>query len=153
VRTSLRAVRVLAVCAAAGLVALLVAAAPSGAVAHRDAGATHRVQVRVGMRGQRFTPARIVATAGDSIRFELESGGPHNVAFYSDSIPAGALATLARNLGTEPRYLFTPDMLLSPGETFVLSLAGLPPGTYPFYCAPHLGGGMRGELVIRAREP
>jgi plastocyanin len=110
-------------------------------------------QHRVVLRGQRFTPERVVATVGDSVRFELESGAPHNVAFYPDSIPSGALAPLARNLGSDPRYLFTPDMLLFPGEAFVLRLAGLPPGTYVFYCAPHVAGGMRGELVIRARAP
>lgn len=114
---------------------------------------THRVQLRVGMQGQRFLPAHLVATVGDSIRFELESGGPHNVAFDPDSIPPGALARLARNLGTEPRFLVTPEMLITRGETFTLSLAGLPPGTYVFYCTPHLGSGMRGELVLGAREP
>jgi plastocyanin len=110
-------------------------------------------QHRVVLRGQRFTPARVEATVGDSVRFELESGAPHNVAFYPDSIPRGALAPLAKNLRADPRLLFTPDMLLFPGEAFVLSLADLPPGTYVFYCAPHLGGGMRGELVVRARTP
>jgi plastocyanin len=116
----------------------------------RVGGTTHRVQVRVGMQGQRFTPARLVATVGDSVRFELESGGPHNVAFDADSIPPGALEQLARNLGTEPRFLVTPEMLIDRGETFTLSLAGLPPGTYPFFCTPHFGSGMRGELTLRA---
>lgn len=109
-------------------------------------------QHRVVLRGQRFQPAQVVAAVGDSVRFELESGAPHNVAFYPDSIPPGALAPLARNLGADPRLLFTPDMLLFTGEAFVLSLAGLPPGTYVFYCAPHVAGGMRGELVVRARD-
>jgi plastocyanin len=112
---------------------------------------THRVQVRVGMQQSRFTPSRIAAAVGDSIRFELEAGGPHNVAFDADSIPAGALAPLARNLGTEPRFLVTPEMLLSRGESFTLSTAGLPPGTYVFYCGPHLGAGMKGQLVLQPR--
>lgn len=115
--------------------------------------ATRVTQHRVVLRGQRFFPARIVATVGDSIRFELESGAPHNVAFNPDSIPPGALAPLAKNLGTEPRWLFTPDMLLNPGESVVLSLVDLPPGTYVFYCAPHVGGGMRGELVLLRNAP
>ncbi len=127
---------------AARLTALLLALAA-------DLPAQHRVV----LRGQRFAPARLEATVGDTVRFELESGAPHNVAFYPDSIPPGALAPLARNLGADPRLLFTPDMLLFTGEAFVLSLAGLPPGTYVFYCAPHVAGGMRGELVVRARAP
>lgn len=117
-------------------------------------GATGRgTQVRVGMRGQRFTVTRVVAMTGDSVRFDLESGGPHNIAFNADSIPPGTLAQLARNLGTEPRPFVMSAMLLDPGESLVLSLAGLAPGTYHFFCAPHLGGGMRGELVVTAREP
>lgn len=120
--------------------------APTEGVASTAPATVHRVT----MRGQRFTPARIVAAAGDSLRFELESGGPHNVAFDPDSIPAGALAALARNLGSEPRFLVTPEMLIDRGEAFTLSLSGLPPGRYYFYCAPHVGGGMKGELVIAA---
>jgi len=132
----------------------LAGAAVTVALAILGSGATSgRVEHRVSMRGQRFTPARVVATAGDSVRFELESGGPHNIVFDPDSIPPNALAPLARNLGASAAFLMTPDMLLDAGESFVLSLADLPPGTYPFYCAPHLGGGMRGELVVQARAP
>lgn len=105
-------------------------------------------QLRVILRGQRFEPSRIVATDADTIRFELESGAPHNVAFHPDSIPSGALDALARNLKTDPRNLFTPDMLLMPGESILLPLTGLPPGRYFFYCAPHYGGRMFGEFVI-----
>jgi plastocyanin len=114
--------------------------------------AGHETQIRVGMRGQRFTVTRVVAMAGDSVRFELESGGPHNIAFNADSIPSGTLDQLARNLGTAPQPLVMSAMLLDPGESLVLPLNGLAPGTYLFFCAPHYGGGMRGELVITARE-
>jgi plastocyanin len=123
------------------------------AVAVVATGATrHGTQIRVGMRGQRFTVTRVVAMTGDSVRFDLESGGPHNIAFYSDSIPAGALSPLARNLGSAPTPLLMSTMLLDPGDSLVLSLAGLPPGSYPFFCAPHLGGGMVGQLVVTARD-
>lgn len=138
---------------AAVLVTTLVlsAGASTGEVREREGVAAHRVLVRVDMHGQRFTPAQLVATVGDSIVFVLQSGGPHNVAFDPDSIPVGALERLARNLGSEPRFLVTPEMLLDRGETFTLSLAGLPPGTYHFHCTPHLGGGMRGVLQLRPR--
>jgi plastocyanin len=125
-----------------------VIAAVLSVAAHAPADAGHGAPLRIGMRGQRFFPARIVATVDDTLRFELESGGPHNIAFDPDSIPPGALARLARNMRSDPRYLVTPEMLIDPGETFSLPLAGLPPGTYRFYCTPHLGGGMRGELVV-----
>ena len=127
---------------------LLLAAASLASVQAPDT-----TQLRVVMQGQRFTPSRIEATVGDSVRFELESGGPHNVAFDPDSIPAGALAPLAKNLRIDPRFLVIPEMLIDRGESFTLSLEGLPPGTYHFYCGPHLAGGMKGVLVVRAREP
>jgi plastocyanin len=112
--------------------------------------APHRAPITVTLRGQRFVPARIVATPDDTIRFVLESGEPHNVAFHPDSILAGALEPLARNLKSDPRNLFTPDMLIIRGESVLLPLVGLPPGRYHFYCAPHYGGGMHGELIIEA---
>lgn len=112
---------------------------------------TPGTQLSVVMRGQRFFPARVEATVGDTVRFEMESGGPHNIAFDPDSIPAGALAALARNMGSDPRFLVMPEMLIMRGEAYTLPLAGLPPGTYPFFCTPHLGNGMRGELIVRAR--
>ncbi|MBX3175337.1 MAG: hypothetical protein KF709_13060 [Gemmatimonadaceae bacterium] len=121
------------------------AAAPMGS---RDGAAA---EVRVVMRGQRFFPARVESTVGDTVVFVLESGAPHNVAFERDSIPAGALSPLARALGGDEKYLFSKDMVLIPGETIAVATAELPPGRYVFYCAPHYGGGMRGELVLRAR--
>ena len=120
-------------------------------MAHFVRATAPRAEHRVTMRGQRFLPARIVAMVGDSIRFDLESGGPHNIAFNADSIPSGALGPLARNLRKPTRALTMSEMLLDPGESLVLSLAGLPPGTYYYYCAPHYGGGMRGEIVITPR--
>lgn len=116
-----------------------------------EAATSARVEVRVVMRGQRFVPASVDAVVGDTVVFVLESGAPHNVAFERDSIPAGALAPLARALGAEERYLFSKDMVLIPGETIAVATAELPPGRYVFYCAPHYGGGMRGALVLRAR--
>ncbi len=106
--------------------------------------------LRIEMTGARFTPARVVATVADTLVFELVSGGPHNVAFDPDSIPAGAREGLARNLGADPRFLVVPEMLIERGEVLELPLAGLPPGTYRFYCTPHLGGGMEGRLELRA---
>jgi plastocyanin len=141
--------RVVLVLALGATAALLAAARGSNAL---NGGSVHRTQLRVVMRGQRFVPARLEASAGDTVRFELESGAPHNVAFNVDSIPPGALDRLARNLGTAPRPLSMSGMLLAPGEAIVLPLSRLPPGTYVFYCAPHYGGGMRGELVIKPAE-
>lgn len=131
----------------ASVAAVLTIALSTGASAPLD---SSRTQHRIVMQGARFAPARVEATVGDTLVFELLSGGPHNVAFDPDSIPAGARQALARNLGADARFLVVPEMLIDRGETLVLPLAGLPPGTYRFYCTPHLGGGMEGRLVLRA---
>ena len=50
-------------------------------------------------KGYRFEPASITARVGDVVRFVNVSGGPHNVAFWPDRIPAGTAATLQKNMG------------------------------------------------------
>ncbi len=130
-------------------IALIAALGLCGMSAGRAPVDAERTQHRITMQGARFTPGRIEATAGDTLVFELISGGPHNVAFDPDSIPAGAREVLARNLGADGRFLVVPEMLIDRGERLVLPLAGLPPGEYRFYCTPHLGGGMEGRLVLR----
>src|SRR3989442_4113530 len=41
-----------------------------------------------------FEPSSITVPAGATVRFTSVSRGPHNIAFWSDSIPAGAAAAL-----------------------------------------------------------
>ena len=48
--------------------------------------------------GYRFAPATITIQRGDRVRFTLVSGPPHNVVFWSDSIPKGAAAALAKGM-------------------------------------------------------
>ncbi len=39
-------------------------------------------------------------------------------------------------------------LLVLDGDTYTVVVPALPPGRYRFFCAPHVGGGMRGELVV-----
>ena len=36
----------------------------------------------------KFDPAELTIKAGDVVNFHNKSGGPHNVSFWADSIPA-----------------------------------------------------------------
>jgi len=97
--------------------------------------------------GYRFRPASISAHVGDVVKFVNVSGAPHNVAFWADSIPAGAAATLQENMQRTTDEL-TGAMLNDPKDTYTVSLAGLRPGTYRYYCTPHLAVGMVGRIRV-----
>ena len=103
-----------------------------------------------GANGYRFEPASISARVGDVVRFVNVSGGPHNVAFYEDRIPAGAAAILQKNMG-ETSGTLSGAMIFDPNAVYTVSLAGLPAGTYNYYCAPHLAMNMTGRIKVRPR--
>ena len=98
--------------------------------------------------GYRFRPATVTAHVGDVVRFVNVSGGPHNVAFWDDSIPTGTAATLQRNMQRTDGAL-NGALLSDPNETYTVSLAGLRPGTYRYYCVPHLAVNMVGRITVR----
>ena len=101
-------------------------------------------------KGYRFEPASITARVGDVVRFVNVSGGPHNVAFWPDRIPAGAAATLQKNMGQTIGPL-SGALIIEPNEVYAISLAGLPAGTYNYYCLPHQAMNMTGRIRVRSR--
>jgi plastocyanin len=95
-----------------------------------------------------FEPAAITIAPGTTVRFVNVAGGPHNVAFWADSIPAGAAAVLNaampdRVADLNSRYATTPN------ETLEVSFAGAPTGAYRAYCAPHLALGMKIAITVQ----
>ena len=99
-------------------------------------------------KGFRYEPATITAKVGDGIKFLMESGGPHNVAFEAAMIPAGAAAQLDANFGTDKIGTMSSGLKMQPGEVITISLGGLPAGKYEFHCTPHLAMNMKGTLTI-----
>jgi len=117
-------------------------AAPAGAV----------VEVRMTGNGSTvaaFEPAAIAIAPGTIVRFINASGGPHNVAFWGDSIPSGAATML--NAGMPNRM----DNLSGPfatalNETYdVTFAAAAPKGAYTGYCLPHLALGMKLTITVQ----
>lgn len=95
-----------------------------------------------------FEPATITIAPGTTVRFVNVSGGPHNVAFWTDSIPAGAAAVLNaampdRVADLNSRYATTPN------EALEISFTGAPAGAYKAYCAPHLALGMKMTITVQ----
>jgi plastocyanin len=99
-------------------------------------------------KGSRFDPVNITIKRGDGIRWTLVNGPPHNVAFWPDSIPAGASSVLQGNMADQMATLAGP-MMLNPNQTYTISFTGVPAGTYHYYCVPHLALGMKGIITVQ----
>jgi len=98
--------------------------------------------------GYRFVPSSVTVHVGDAVRFVNKIGGPHNVTFWTDSIPAGAQRQLQSGMQNTSGPLTGP-LLINPGDATTVSFAGVAPGTYKFYCMPHLALGMKGQIIVQ----
>jgi len=96
-----------------------------------------------------FEPAALTIAPGTTIRFINVSGGPHNVAFWGDSIPAGAAAVLNAAMAGRTMGDLAGMMVTQPNETFDVSFAGAPTGLYKGYCLPHLALGMKIDITVQ----
>jgi plastocyanin len=96
-----------------------------------------------------FEPASLTIAPGTTIRFINVSAGPHNIAFWGDSIPAGAAAVLNAAMAGRTMGDLSGMMVTQPNETFDVSFAGAPTGLYKGYCLPHLALGMRIDITVQ----
>lgn len=96
-----------------------------------------------------FEPASLTIAPGTIIRFINVSAGPHNIAFWGDSIPAGAGAVLNAAMAGRTMGDLSGMMVTQPNETFDLSFTGAPTGLYKGYCLPHLALGMRIDITVQ----
>jgi plastocyanin len=111
-------------------------------------GTTHEVKMIGDAKGYRFEPANITVKAGDGIKFTNVSGGPHNFALDETTVPAAAKAQLSANMPNQMAELSGP-LLTTPNETYTVSFANVPAGTYNFHCTPHLAMGMKGVITVQ----
>ena len=123
-------------------------AAEAPAAAPAATGTTHDVNMVLEGTSYKYVPAELTIKAGDVIRFHNVSGGPHNVDFWADSIPAGAAAVLNAAMPDRMGELSGP-LLVEPNAVYTVSFAGAPVGEYKFFCLPHLAMGMTGKLTIQ----
>jgi plastocyanin len=111
-------------------------------------GKTVAVQMIGDEKGYRFVPATIIVKVGDAVKFTNVTGGPHNVTFWPDSIPAGAATTLGAGMPNTTAPLTGP-LLITPNDTYTVSFAGAKTGVYKFFCTPHLSLGMHGVITVQ----
>ena len=120
------------------------AAAPAPAPA---AGATHNVNMVLEGTSYKFVPSELSVKVGDQVVFHNVSGGPHNVAFFADSIPAGAQAVIDPQF-KDPLGPLSSALVVDPNATITVSFAGAPTGDYKFTCTPHMAMGMNGKVTV-----
>lgn len=96
-----------------------------------------------------FEPNAITISAGTTVRFINVSGGPHNVSFWPDSIPAGAAAVLNAAMSGRTLADMQGMMVTQPNEAYDISFAGAPAGRYGTYCLPHLALGMTMSITVQ----
>ncbi|HEV8600448.1 MAG TPA: plastocyanin/azurin family copper-binding protein [Gemmatimonadales bacterium] len=111
------------------------------------AGATHDVNMVLEGTAYKFVPADLSIKVGDKVVFHNVSGGPHNVKFWADSIPAGASALIEPQL-PDPLEPLSSALLVDPNATLTISFANAPVGDYKFTCTPHMAMGMHGKLTV-----
>jgi len=97
--------------------------------------------------GYRFEPAEVTIRQGDGVKFIMTSGGPHNVAFEAAGLSAEAKAQLLLNMPEQTGEL-SGRILLDADETYLISFAGVPAGTYEFHCLPHRLMNMKGKIIV-----
>ncbi len=110
-------------------------------------GTTHDVKMELDGSTYKFEPAQLTIKSGDVVVFHDESGGPHNVQFYADSIPAGAAAAIDAGMPDKSGPLASP--MVEAGATYSVSFANAPAGEYKFFCLPHQAMGMKGQITVQ----
>ncbi len=95
-----------------------------------------------------FEPAALTIKPGAVVRFINVSGGPHNIAFYGDSIPKGAADALKTGM-PNPMGDLTGPFLTQPNEKYDVSFTGAPKGTYKGFCLPHVALGMKLTIKVQ----
>lgn len=100
----------------------------------------------VRMQGGRFSPFELTVNRGDTIRFVLGAGGPHNVAFRETK--GEAAVRLRTAMGKDTIADLASPLLITPGETYDV-VFDVPTGRYPYWCIPHLAMGQMGSITVR----
>lgn len=110
------------------------------------AGATHDVNMVLEGSQYKYVPEEMTIGPNDMIRYHNKSGGPHNVAFWADSIPAGAASAIVL---PEPMAPLSSKLVVAPDEVIEVKFNNAPTGEYKLYCTPHLALGMKGKLTVK----
>ncbi|HYK09797.1 MAG TPA: plastocyanin/azurin family copper-binding protein [Gemmatimonadales bacterium] len=95
-----------------------------------------------------FEPKTLTIAPGTTVRFVNVVGGPHNISFFKDSIPAGAEAVLNAAMANRIDNL-EGALLVNANDHYDVSFAGAPEGAYKGFCLPHQALGMKITIMVK----
>ena len=110
------------------------------------AGKTHDVDMVLEGSSYKYVPDQLTIGPNDVIRYHNKSGGPHNVAFWEDSIPKGAASHI---VVPEPMAPLSSKLAVAPDEVLEVKFNDAPKGEYKYHCTPHLALGMKARLTVQ----
>jgi plastocyanin len=84
-----------------------------------------------------FVPDEITICKGDTVTWVNNKGGPHNVVFDEEAVPSGV----------DAETISMEDQLGDEGATYSQKFDVA--GSYAYFCQPHRGAGMNGNLVVQ----
>jgi plastocyanin len=122
------------------------AATTPAATTPTAAGATHDVNMVLEGSSYKYVPEQLTIKPNDVVRYHNKSGGPHNVAFWADSIPSGAASAITV---PEPMSPLSSKLVVAPDEVIEVKFNNAPAGEYKYYCTPHLALGMKARLTVK----
>lgn len=120
--------------------------APPANAPATGSGKTHDVNMVLEGSSYKYVPDNLTISSGDVIRYHNKSGGPHNVAFWEDSIPKGAASAIVI---PEPMAPLSSKLAVTPDEVLEVKFNNAPKGEYKYYCTPHLAMGMKARLTVK----
>ena len=123
---------------------------PAAASLAERSGTVHEVQMVGSIAiGFRFEPADLTIKVGDTVRWINGSGFPHNVAFYADRIPRGAMGVIESVMPAEGKLGSMIGRIVSElGDVFEMDFVNAPLGEYHYFCVVQEAIGMVGTLII-----
>ena len=110
------------------------------------AGATHDVNMVLEGSSYKYVPEQLTIKPNDMVRYHNKSGGPHNVAFWADSIPSGAASAI---VVPDPMAPLSSKLVVAPDEIIEVKFNNAPAGEYKYHCTPHLALGMKAKLTVK----
>jgi plastocyanin len=124
-------------------------AAPVAAAPAAPSGPVKEIKMELAGGKYQFSPSSLTIKVGDVVRFINVSGGPHNVAFFKDSMPAGAFDVINAAMKNQmaPNSMAA-NYMADSLATYDVSFANAPVGTYKFTCQPHAPMGMHGTIKV-----
>lgn len=114
-------------------------------------GVVHTVEMLLTDDGRYvYRPDTLAIARGDAVRWMMVSGPPHNVSFYAERVPPGGERFLRAAMPREGRISPLGGRVMTEiGDSFDISFAGAPPGSYDYFCVPHEVIGMKGTILVK----